>query len=89
MVNHLQVKTNKPANGLRSHRRALDITQKDLASKVGIDQTYYSMIERGTKIPRVNLAWRICLALNTTLEEVFPVEIFSIDKESAHAIDHS
>lgn len=63
-------------NPLRFRRRTLDITQKDLAQKIGIDQTYYSLIERGYRIPKVDLAWRICQALDTTIDVIFPAELY-------------
>ena len=84
MVNHMQAN-----NRLRFRRRALDITQKDIAQKVGIDQTYYSLIERGNRVPKVDLAWKICRALNTTIDELFPMEVFFESEERAHAIDRS
>ncbi len=61
---------------LRFHRRAQDLTQKVLAEKVGIDQTYYSYIERGYRVPKIDLAWRICQVLDVSINEVFPAEIF-------------
>lgn len=63
---------------LRSRRRALDITQKEIALTLGIDQTYYSKIERGNKIPRIDLAWKISQALAMPLEDLFPAEVFFI-----------
>ena len=61
-------------NNLRVRRKALGITQIELANIVGMDQGLYSLMEAGHKIPRVDLAWKICRALDTTIEEMFPAD---------------
>jgi transcriptional regulator with XRE-family HTH domain len=60
---------------LKELRDKLEMSQIDLASKVGVTQAAISAIELGTiKSPTVDLAQRIAQALNSSVEYLFPVE---------------
>ena len=48
---------------IREKRRALDMTQKELAEKVNVDQSMICQIERGTKAPSLPLSIEIAEAL--------------------------
>lgn len=58
-------------NRIRERRKALGLSQKQLAKKVGLNYTTVSKWEMGTSEPRVFCA--ICLAqfFGTTVEELF------------------
>lgn len=51
-----------------------DLTQEDLAKKVGVRRETISYIERGKYSPSLRLAYDIALALETTMDELFTYE---------------
>lgn len=48
-----------------------EMTQQELAEKVGVTRQTIVAIEKGKYSPSLELAFRIALAFNTRLEEVF------------------
>lgn len=48
-----------------------DLTQQQLAKKVGVTRQTISLIEKGKYNPSLNLCLEICYALNKTLDELF------------------
>ena len=56
---------------LKSARAALDLSQQDLADKVGVSRQTINAIEKGDYNPTINLCRAICKVLGTTLDEVF------------------
>ncbi len=56
---------------LKAARAALDMTQKDLAEKVGVSRQTLNAIEKGDYNPTLNLCIAICKALGKTLDELF------------------
>lgn len=56
---------------IKSARVALDMTQKDLAEKVGVTRQTISAIEKGDYNPTINLCIQICKVLGKTLDELF------------------
>lgn len=56
---------------LKSARAALDLSQQQLAEKVGVSRQTISAIEKGDYNPTVNLCVAICKALGKTLDELF------------------
>ncbi|MBB4826318.1 putative transcriptional regulator [Sporosarcina luteola] len=63
-------------NNLKVARVQANLTQQELAVKVGITRQTISLIEKGTYNPTLKLCLTICYAVNKTLDE-----IFWIDKE--------
>lgn len=65
-------------NNIRTLRfHAGEMTQQELADKVGVSRQTIVAIEKGNYSPSLELAFRIAHFFNTTLEEVFtytPVE---------------
>lgn len=58
------MKPNELIQKLRRRRRELEITQKELARKVGVSDSYFSLMERGKRTcSLVNFA-KACEALN-------------------------
>jgi putative transcriptional regulator len=58
---------------LRQRRRFLDLSQKQLASAVGVHWHTISRLERGRTEPTLNLLVAIARALGTPLHQLFSV----------------
>ncbi len=56
---------------LKSARAAMDLSQQDLADKVGVSRQTINAIEKGDYNPTINLCVSICKVLNKTLDELF------------------
>lgn len=56
---------------IRSHRKALGLTQEQLGEKVGIPQSYIGAIERGQTYIQLDTLERILLALELNPRDVF------------------
>ena len=56
---------------LKSARAAADLSQEELANKVGVTRQTIGMIEAGKYNPTLNLCIAICRALNKTLNDIF------------------
>ena len=56
---------------MKSARAALDLSQQDLADKVGVSRQTIVAIEKGDYNPTINLCIAICRILNKTLDELF------------------
>ncbi len=56
---------------LKAARASLDMSQQDLADKVGVSRQTINAIEKGDYNPTINLCIAICKALNKTLDELF------------------
>lgn len=56
---------------LKSARAAKDMSQGDLAEKVGVSRQTINSIEKGDYNPTIKLCIAICKALDKTLDELF------------------
>ena len=56
---------------MKSARAALDLSQQELADKVGVSRQTINAIEKGDYNPTINLCLAICRILNKTLDELF------------------
>ena len=56
---------------LKSARAAMDLSEQELAEKVGVSRQTISAIEKGDYNPTINLCIAICKALEKTLDELF------------------
>ena len=56
---------------LKSARAALDLSQQDLADKVGVSRQTINAIEKGDYNPTIKLCRDICRVLGKTLDELF------------------
>ena len=56
---------------LKSARAALDLSQQELADKVGVSRQTISAIEKGDYNPTINLCISICKCLGKTLDDLF------------------
>lgn len=56
---------------LKLARIRVDMTQKDLAEKIGVSRQTINAIEKGEYNPTIKLCLKICRALNASLDELF------------------
>ena len=56
---------------MKSARAAMDLSQQDLATAVGVSRQTINAIEKGDYNPTINLCRAICKALGKTLDELF------------------
>ena len=56
---------------LKAARAGLDLSQQELAERVGVSRQTISAIEKGDYNPTINLCVAICRALGKTLDELF------------------
>ena len=56
---------------VRRKRRAAELSQEELAEKLGIHRTYMSFIERGIRNPSLLMIFKISRALKIKLPELF------------------
>lgn len=56
---------------LKAARSALDMSQGDLAEKVGVTRQTIGLIELGKYNPTLSVCIAICKVLNKTLDELF------------------
>lgn len=54
------------AENLKAARKALDLSQEELALEANIDRTYVSGIERGTRNPSLTMIAKLAERLKTT-----------------------
>lgn len=58
-------------NRLKTRRKELLLTQKQVAKKVGIAESAYQRYENGENVPNACLAISIAKALETTVEDLY------------------
>ena len=56
---------------LKAARASFDMSQQELADKVGVSRQTINAIEKGDYNPTINLCRAICKALGKTLDELF------------------
>lgn len=66
-------------NRLRAYRRSHDLTQEELAERVGVTRQTILSIERGRYNPSVGLALRIARAFGVPVEAIFELEPMPAD----------
>jgi putative transcriptional regulator len=59
---------------IKEFRARFDMTQEDLAKKVGVRRETISFLERGKYNPSLKLAHEVSKALNTSIDELFIFE---------------
>jgi DNA-binding XRE family transcriptional regulator len=59
---------------IKEFRARYDMTQEDLARKVGVRRETISYLERGRYNPSLMLAHDVAVALRTTIDELFIFE---------------
>ena len=61
----------KEKTTLQKRRQELNLTQKQVADRIGLRETAYARYERGEVLPSVAMALRIAAALDATVEKLF------------------
>ena len=61
-------------NNLKIKRQELHLTQKQVADMLGLSESAYRRYELGSVVPNAFLANRMAKALQTTSEELFPID---------------
>ncbi len=61
----------KERTPLKEKREKLGLTQMKVAARAGISVRAYKMYEAGVRIPRIDVAFLIADAVNSTVEELF------------------
>ena len=61
----------KLANHVKQHRARLDLTQQDLADRVGVRRQTILAIEKGHYVPSALLAFLIARELGMRVDELF------------------
>ena len=56
---------------LKAARAAMDMSQQELAEKVGVSRQTINSIEKGDYNPTIRLCISICKVLGKTLDELF------------------
>lgn len=56
---------------IKELRTKLNMTQEDLAFKVGVDRSYMGFVERGEKNPTLDKLIKIASTLKVSLSELF------------------
>lgn len=59
---------------IKEFRARYDLTQEDLAKKVGVRRETIVFLEKGKYNPSLLLAYHVAKALNTSIEELFIFE---------------
>jgi putative transcriptional regulator len=63
----------KLVNHIKQHRARLDLTQQDLAERVGVRRQTILAIEKGHFIPSTLLAFLIARELGMKVDELFEI----------------
>lgn len=61
-------------NRLKIERAILNITQDELATKIGVSRQTINSIEKNRYVPSTTLALKISRIFNTTVNEIFELE---------------
>jgi putative transcriptional regulator len=61
-------------NNLKVHRAIYDMTQADLAEKIGVSRQTINTIEAGKYVPSTVLALKFAKLFRVTVEEIFLLE---------------
>ncbi len=72
----------RPLKTLKARRKALGITQRILADRLGVTPQFYSELERGLNVLSYRNALIIANMLDTTTDELFKDEFDKLDKEN-------
>ncbi|WP_048135878.1 helix-turn-helix transcriptional regulator [Methanolobus sp. WCC1] len=56
---------------IKELRARYDLTQEDLANKVGVRRETIGFLEKGKYNPSLKLAYKVAITLETTIDELF------------------
>lgn len=61
-------------NNIKVERARLDLTQADLAERIGVSRQSINAIEKGKYVPSAVLALKISAVFNKPVESIFSLE---------------
>jgi len=61
-------------NHIRQHRARLDLTQQDLAERVGVRRQTILAVEKDRYVPSALLAFRMARALEMRVDDLFELD---------------
>lgn len=61
-------------NNIKKYRKKLNYTQEEVASKLNVTRQTINAIENNKYNPTLELAMRLALLLNVTVEELFEID---------------
>ncbi len=73
--------THSVKNNVKIARVQVNLTQQQLAEKIGVTRQTISLIEKGKYNPTLKLCLDICYTVNKTLDEIFWIEKGSDESE--------
>lgn len=62
-------------NTIKSHREAANLTQMELAARMGVSRKTVNTVENGVFAPSVVIALKFAHALEVSVEELFRLQI--------------
>ena len=65
----------KLVNHIKQHRARLDLTQEDLAQRVGVRRQTILAVEKGKYVPSALLAFQLARALEMEVTELFELSL--------------
>ena len=74
----------KLINHIKQHRARLDLTQQDLAERVGVRRQTILAVEKGKYVPSALLAFQIARELGMGVEELFELDSQERDDHGDH-----
>ncbi len=66
------------ANKIKKYRKIKNMTQKELASALGVSRKTLSLIESSGVTPRIDIAYKLSLILEETVQELFCNEEYNV-----------
>ena len=70
----------KIGNAIKFYRSKLNLSQEQLADKVGVDKTYIGALEQGVKCASVYCLYFISKELNIPFKELFDINLENYKK---------
>lgn len=70
-ITHKQI-LEKFGQKMQKVRQSNDITQEELAARLGMHRTYIGLIERGERNPTIRTLYKIAKALKVQASELLP-----------------
>lgn len=58
-------------NKIKEYRKIKNMTQKEVASALGVSRKTLNLIESGSVTPRIDIAYKLSLILDATIESLF------------------
>lgn len=74
---------------VRAARRSANLTQEELAEKVGISASFLGHIERGSRVASLETLISLCNTLNVTPESLLRASLHSFDASMPEGLNEN